>query len=103
MSKGVVTILKFILILLFLVCWLDMPYSYFQFVRIIGMIGFAIIAYDEKQKGNERLAIFWGLSAIIINPIFKVSLGRFLWNIIDLIWATILSLTLINDRKKHSI
>lgn len=101
MSKVAITIFKIILILLFLLCWLDMPYTYFQFVRSIGMIGFAIIAYDEKQKGNERLAIFWGLSAIIINPIIKVSLGRLLWNIIDLIWASILFHSLINDWKKH--
>ena len=101
MSKVAITIFKIILILLFLLCWLDMPYTYFQFVRSIGMIGFAIIAYDEKQKGNDKMVILWGLSALIINPIIKVSLGRFLWNIIDLIWATILILSLINDWKKH--
>ncbi len=71
-----------------------MPYTYFQLVRTIGMIGFALLAYHEKENNNNQMAIFYILSALIINPIFKVTLGRTLWNLIDVIWAIILLISL---------
>lgn len=86
--------IKIGLAILFLLCLADMPYGYFQFVRFCGMIGFGILAVSENEKGNEKgnegMMYFYGASAILINPIFKISLGRELWNIFDIIWAIIL-------------
>ena len=54
------------------------------------MVVFAILASDAYGKGNNQLAIFYGPSVLIINPVFKVSLGRTLWNVIDVLWACVL-------------
>ncbi len=83
------TIIKIVLSILFLVCLLDMPYGYFQLVRFLGMVGFAILAYNTYQK-NQTWFVIWLASAILINPIFKISLGREIWNIVDVIWAILL-------------
>lgn len=83
-------VIKIGLSILFILCLTDMPYGYFQFVRFCGMIGFGILASIEKEKGNKEMMYFYGASAILINPIFKISLGRELWNVIDVIWAIIL-------------
>jgi len=83
------TIIKIILSILFLVCLLDMPYGYFQLVRFLGMVGFAILAYNKYQK-NQTWFVIWLASAVLINPIFKISLGREIWNIVDVIWAILL-------------
>jgi hypothetical protein len=88
-------IIKIGLALLFIGCLLDMPYGYFQFVRFIGMIGFVVLAYIEKVKGKQEFFIFLILSAILINPFFKIHLGRLIWNIIDIIWALILIISVI--------
>lgn len=85
-------ILKIIISILFLLCLLDMPYGYFQFIRFVGMVGFALLAYEEK---NKSLYVFWIASTILINPFFKIPLGRTIWNIVDVIWAIILILTII--------
>ncbi len=90
-------VLKIGLALLFLGCLANMPYGYFQFVRFLGMIGFGFFAFQEKEKGNDRFFIFWGFSAILINPIFKISLGRGLWNAVDVIWAVVLMVTIFYD------
>lgn len=82
-------LIKIILSILFLVCLLDMPYGYFQLVRFLGMVGFAILAYHNYQK-NQTFFIIWLASAVLINPIFKITLGREIWNIVDVIWAIIL-------------
>lgn len=83
-------IIKIILSILFLVCLLDMPYGYFQLVRFLGMVGFAILAYNNYQK-HKAWFVLWLASAILINPIFKISLGRDIWNIVDVIWAILLT------------
>lgn len=78
-----------------------MPYGYFQFVRSIGMFGFALFAYEDYKKNNKEWMIFWISSAIIINPVFKVALGRGFWNIFDVIWAGILVYSLIISKSKQ--
>jgi hypothetical protein len=90
-------LIKIGLALLLLCCLADMPYGYFQFVRFVGMIGFGLLGFQEKEKGNDFF-VFWLLSALLINPIFKISLGRELWNIIDIIWAIVLIASIIYDK-----
>lgn len=90
MEKG----LKIGLALLLLVCLADMPYGYYQLVRFLGMFGFGVLAFQEREKGHEGMFLFWLGSAILINPFFKIALGRELWNILDVIWAIILFFTL---------
>jgi hypothetical protein len=87
-------ILKIGLALLFLGCLADMPYGYFQLVRFLGMIGFGFLAFQEKENGNDGYFFLWLGSAILINPIFKISLGREFWNVVDVIWAILLLTTL---------
>jgi hypothetical protein len=90
--------IKISLSILFLVCLLDMPYGYYQFARFIGMIGFGLLAFDNYQK-NKTWFIIWISSALLINPFFKIALGRDIWNIIDIIWAVLLIMSLILNKK----
>ena len=84
-----------------------MPYGYFQLVRIVGMTGFIVLAYLDKDKEDKTIMIIWVCSAVLINPIFKIALGRSIWNIVDVIWSIVLLTTLIidynaNRKKNHS-
>ncbi|MEZ5002522.1 MAG: DUF6804 family protein [Chitinophagales bacterium] len=83
-------LIKIVLSILYLGCLGDWDYGYYQLVRFLGMIGFGLLAYYEKERGNQELFILWLASAVLINPIFKISLGRFLWNIVDVFWAALL-------------
>ena len=66
-------------------CLLPMPYGYFQLIRFLTMICFGIFAYVEFNRSREILGItFIGL-AILFQPIFKIALGRELWNIVDVV------------------
>lgn len=94
------TLIKLILSALFLLCLADMPYGYFQIVRFLAMIGFGYLAYSEYEVENKNWMIFYACSAILINPIVKISLGRELWNIVDVIWAIILIGSILVNRNK---
>tara|TARA_B110000483_G_C18035876_1_gene480628 strand:+ start:497 stop:805 length:309 start_codon:yes stop_codon:yes gene_type:complete len=95
----ILLIIKIVLIILFVSCLFNWSYGYYQLVRFLGMIGFGLLALEAYQK-NQEWFVVWLSSAILINPIFKIALGRELWNIIDIIWAILLAVSLFVKTKK---
>lgn len=93
--KATVAAIKVILSLLFIGCLWSQQYEYYQLVRFIGMAGFLILAYHERE--NRMLFVFWGMSALLINPFIKIALGRTIWNVIDVMWAACLILSFISS------
>lgn len=93
--KVTIVAIKVILSVLFIGCLWSQQYEYYQLVRFVGMAGFLILAYHEKE--NRMLFVFWGMSALLINPFIKVALGRTIWNMIDVVWAVCLILSLISN------
>ncbi len=66
-----------------------MPFGYYTFMRIvitIIAIFFAIYKYDNTIN---FWVIFYGLVAILFNPIFPIVLSREIWHGIDFIVAVI--------------
>lgn len=95
-----IVFIKILLIVLFILCLFDWQYGFYQFVRFIGMIGFGILAYNEYEK-NTNLFLIWISSLILINPFFKITLGKEIWNIVDIAWVVIIVYSLLN--RKHEI
>ena len=86
-KDSLLIVIKVVLILLFLICLLDMPYGYYQLVRFLALLGFSILAYDASREENKtEMIIYIGL-AILFQPIVKISLGREIWNVVDVIVA----------------
>jgi len=78
-------VIKISLAVLFLLCLLDMPYGYFQFVRFAGLIGLGILAYQSHQQGRQTEMIIYGGLALLFQPFFKIALGRQIWNLVDVV------------------
>jgi len=78
-------VIKIGLAILLFLCLADMPYGYYQFVRFIGLVGFAILAYQANQQNNQTETIIYGALALLFQTFFKISLGRELWNVIDVV------------------
>lgn len=64
-------------------CLIDFPYGFYQFVRFIALVGFAILAFKAFEKDRQTEMIIYIAFAVLFQPLLKVSLGRTLWNIID--------------------
>lgn len=91
--------IKIILAILFFVCLLDMPYGYYQLVRFAGLVGFAILAYQANQQSRQtEMIIYIGL-ALLFQPFFKIALGREIWNIVDVIVAIGLLVSVFKQKK----
>jgi len=66
------------------------------------MVGFSILSYQQYKK-NDVWFIIWLASAILINPIFKIALGRDLWNLVDILWSILLIYSIFFERGDKSI
>ena len=62
-----------------------MPYGYYEFVRFAGLVGFAILAYQANDQGKQGEVVLFGALALLFQPFFKISLGREIWNIVDVV------------------
>ncbi len=78
-------IIKVALAILFFLCLLKMPYSYYQFVRFLALVGFAVLAYQANQQNNSTASFIYVALALLFQPFFKIALGRDLWNVVDVI------------------
>ena len=90
--------LKIFLSVLLLLCLAPMPYGYYQIVRVVAMIGFAILAYQYYKKEEIPLAITFGGLSLLFQPLIKVALGRTMWNIVDVVVAVVLIIIWIKER-----
>ena len=92
-------IIKLIMAIAMLICLLPMPYGYYQMVRLGSALGFSYLAYNLKSEKGNMLWVYIGL-AVLFQPIIKISLGRTLWNIVDLVVGIGLILSVIRDGNK---
>ncbi len=73
------------LAVLLLVCLLQMPYGYYQLVRFIAVVGFAILAYYEYERKNIPVVIVFVCLMVIFQPLAIIPLGKVVWNIVDVV------------------
>lgn len=95
------TLLKIALVILLLLCLIDMPYGYYQLVRWIALVGFALLANEAREQGDNNLAIVYVGLALLFQPFIKVPLGRSLWNMVDVVVAVGLIWTMIPRSSKQ--
>ena len=48
-------------------------------------MGFAILAYKVNQQGKEVTMIIYSGLALLFQLVFKIALGRNIWNIVDVV------------------
>ena len=78
-----------------------MPYGYFQFIRLASLVVFTILAYQSFENNKQmELIIYVGL-ALLFQPFFKISLGRELWNIVDVIVGIGLVISSLTESKEN--
>ena len=77
--------IEIILAVLLLLCLAPMPYGYYQFVRFVAMVVFAVMAYRYYEEKKNQLAIVFGALALLFQPFIKVALGKAMWNVVDVV------------------
>jgi hypothetical protein len=78
--------IKFALAVLVILFLVGLPANYIELVRYLLMVGFAYMGFSNLKSSNNLAFIYFAL-AILYQPIFKISLGQDIWNVIDVIVA----------------
>ena len=89
-------IIKIGLAILLFLCLLEMPYGFYQIVRVVSMVGFGILALSAKEDKERWIYI---VLCLLFQPFIKVALGRALWNIVDVVVAIGLLISIKSDKK----
>ena len=84
-----------------LLCLAPMPYGYFTLVRFLAMVVFGIYAYRCYLAKREGLTWVFVTLALLFQPFAKVSLGRTVWNVVDVIVAIGLIALFFWERKER--
>lgn len=79
--------IKLIVAVLLLLCLADMPYGFYQLVRFVAAVAFAYLSYDYFKSKKDVMGFVFAALALLFQPLFKVSLGRTLWNLVDILVA----------------
>ncbi len=79
--------INIILAALLLLCLAPMPYGYFQLVRLLATIAFAVMAVRYYKQRIIWLVYTFGILALMFQPFYKIAFGRTVWNFLDVIVA----------------
>ncbi|GCC53702.1 hypothetical protein SanaruYs_39470 [Chryseotalea sanaruensis] len=93
-------IIKIVLSILFFLCLLDMPYGYYQLVRFLALAGFSYLSFYYYRQNNQGVSFIYAMLAVLFQPLLKISLGREIWNIIDVVVGLGLIISLFAKSKK---
>lgn len=74
-----------------IICLLPMPYGYYTIVRFVVMVVFIVYAFLYYEKKSISLAFTFGTLALLFQPFCKITLGKGLWNIVDIVVAFLLA------------
>jgi len=91
--------IKITLAVLFFICLADMPYGFYQLVRFLALVGFGILAYTAYEEEKIELVVVYVALAILFQPLMKISLGRELWNLVDVAVGAWLIYSVVKEKK----
>lgn len=97
------TIVKFILIIIFGLAIMNLPYSYYQFVKVFGMFGLLYLAFNSFKRNFKTLSVAFIVFAIIFNPFpaFKIYFSKDVWRIMDIAVVILIIVSFIFKSKKN--
>ncbi len=101
MSKKInsdLTIIKVISGIILLLALLKMPYWYYQLLKITVFISFGYLAFMEFRQGVRLFPVLFLILSVIFAPFLELKLGRTVWNIVDVIAAIVLSLSILDSK-----
>jgi len=96
------TIIRLSLSVLLLVCLANMPYGYYELVRFLALAGFGYLAFEARTK-NQNTVIVYIILALLFQPLIKISLGRTIWIIVDVIVGVGLIYSVISEKRNKKI
>lgn len=102
MKLKITSIVKLGIAGLLFLCLVNMPYGFYQLVRYVAMVAFAYFSYEYFKVKQDGLGFTFAALAVLFQPLLKITLGRTIWNIIDVVVAIgLIALVIINYKNEE--
>ena len=95
-------ILRVVNIILLLVAFGNLPYVYYNLLRLVVCGSSIYLGYQYSQSKNEKFSWAFYIQAVIYNPLIPMYLGRELWVIVNAISIALFLGTYVADKKTKS-
>ncbi len=84
-----------------LLCLAPMPYGYFMLVRFVMTVACGWMAYQYYQGQKTVGTWVFGILALLFQPMYKIALGRTVWNVVDVIVAIFLIVLFVMEWRRE--
>ncbi|MFC4665275.1 DUF6804 family protein [Falsiporphyromonas endometrii] len=74
-----------VLIVFLVLSLLNMPYGFYNLIRFVVSIYFAVLSYSFYKQDKKKETIITLVVALLFQPFLPIHLGRILWNIVDIL------------------
>ena len=64
-----------------------MPYGFYTLIRFVAMVVFVVIAVKYWSEDKTAVAVVSGALALLFQPLVKITLGKSVWNVVDVVVA----------------
>lgn len=78
-------LIKVLLAIMMFLALAKMPYGYFELLRFVAFACFGFLSYTRFKQDKVQSAMLYLFLGILFQPFLKISLGRELWNFVDVI------------------
>lgn len=92
--KSFVTTLKIITIVLLLVPFLNPPYGFYIFLKLLATSTFILSIVFHYRKNNTILSGLLFVGVVIFQPLFPIPFEKMIWQIIDVSFSFVLIVSL---------
>lgn len=93
------TWIKIGIVVMMLLCLPKMPFGFYTLVRFLAMVGFGLLAYHAYGTQHKKLAITYGVLAVLFQPFVKLTLGRDVWMGVDIAVAVFLVIVIVRNKE----
>ena len=93
------TWIKIGIVVMMLLCLPKMPFGFYTLVRFLAMVGFGLLAYHSYGTKHKKLAITYGVLAVLFQPFVKLTLGRDVWMGVDIAVAVFLVIVMVRNKE----
>jgi hypothetical protein len=83
------------------VALLEMPYGYYQLLRVLVFCVAAYLAFESAKRSETSWAWVLGGIALIYNPLVRLALGRDIWEVVNIATIGVLCAHLGVTLRKH--
>lgn len=82
---------------------MNLPFSYYQFIKVFGMFGLLFLAFNSFQRNLKPISLAFLVFAIIFNPFpaFKINFSKDIWIIMNIAVIVLIIVSFIIKTKKN--